>query len=311
MGVGMVLGSGSETQAVTGAARLRGEVAVPGDKSISHRALMFNALARGSARVDGFLDSADTRSTIHCLRLLGAQIEEVEGGGVLVHGGGRGSLHEPDDILDCGNSGTSMRLLAGILAGLPVLSVLTGDASLRQRPMDRIVRPLSQMGARIQGRQGGRLAPLVIEGGSIRGGQTIETPMASAQVKSAILLAGLGADAPTTVVEPDKSRDHTERMLAAMGADVQVDGRRVTLTPPSGDLEAVDVRVPGDISTAAAWMVAACAHPDAEIRLRGVGTNPTRTGLIDILRAMGADLSLEEERAVGGSRSTSVAEATP
>lgn len=296
----VALGNASDTRAVAHAARLRGEVAVPGDKSISHRALMFNALARGTARVDGFLDSADTRSTIHCLRLLGADIQELPDGGVLVTGGGRGALHEADDVLDCGNSGTSMRLLAGILASLPFVSILTGDASLRTRPMDRICNPLRQMGVRIHGRQGGRLAPLVIEGGAIAGGLTIETPMASAQVKSAILLAGLAADGPTTVRQPAQSRDHTERLLAAMGATLEVDGPRVTLRPPAEDLRAVDVRVPGDISTAAAWMVAGCAHPDAELRLLGVGVNPTRTGLIDILRAMGADLAIEEERTVGG-----------
>jgi len=295
----MVVGS-PDSRSVLGARALRGEVAVPGDKSISHRALMFNALAVGTARVDGFLDSADTRSTIHCLRLIGASIDEADGGGVIVTGAGRGGLHEPDDVLDCGNSGTSMRLLSGIVAGLPWTSILTGDASLRARPMDRIAKPLREMGVRIQGRQGGRLAPLVIEGGTIRGGLVMETPMASAQVKSAILLAGLGADAPTTVIEPSQSRDHTERMLAAMGAGIDASGRRVVLTPPTGDLRAVDVRVPGDISTAAAWMIAGCAHPDAELRLIGVGMNPTRTGLIDILRLMGADLAIEEERTVGG-----------
>ncbi len=298
MGIGMAVGS-SDVQVVAHARSLRGEVSVPGDKSISHRALMFNALAQGTARVDGFLDSADTRSTIHCLRLMGAEIEELEDGGVLIHGRGRAALHEPDDVLDCGNSGTSMRLLSGILAGLPFLSVLTGDASLRTRPMDRVANPLREMGARIHARQE-RYAPLVIEGGTIRGGVTMRTPMASAQVKSAILLAGLGADAPTTVIEPARSRDHTERMLAAMGAGIEASERQVVLTPPSSDLRAVDVRVPGDISTAAAWMVAGAAHPDAELRLVGVGLNPTRTGLIDILQQMGSDLVIEEERTVGG-----------
>src|SRR5690606_8728796 len=170
---------------------------------------------------------------------MGAEVEELEDGGVLIHGRGRAALHEPDDGLDCGNSGTSMRLLFGILAGLPFLSVLTGDASLRQRPMDRIAKRLGEMAARVHARQG-RFAPLVIEGGSVRGGLTMRTAMASAQVKSAILLAGLGADAPTTVIEPAQSRDHTERMLAAMGAGIEVSGRQVTLTPPSDGLQAVD-----------------------------------------------------------------------
>lgn len=287
-------------QTVRGARRLRGEVQVPGDKSISHRALMFNALAQGRARVDGFLDAADTRSTMACLRALGASIEEAPDGSVVVEGRGRAGLTEASDVLDCGNSGTSMRLLAGIVAGLPGLAVLTGDASLRGRTMARIVRPLNELGARVTARAEGTLPPVVIEGGRIAGGQRLETPMASAQVKSAILLAGLAADGPTTVVQPAQTRDHTERLLAAMGAGIEADGPTVVLTPPSGDLEAVDVRVPGDISTAAAWIVAATVHPDAELLLRGVGVNETRSGIIDILRAMGADIELTEERTVGG-----------
>jgi 3-phosphoshikimate 1-carboxyvinyltransferase len=288
------------SQTVRGARRLRGEVQVPGDKSISHRALMFNALAQGRARVDGFLDAADTRSTMACLRALGATIEEAPDGSVIVEGRGRSGLVEATDVLDCGNSGTSMRLLAGIVAGLPGLAVLTGDASLRNRTMARIVRPLNQLGARVTARAEGTLPPVVIEGGRIAGGQRVETPMASAQVKSAILLAGLAADGPTTVVQPAQTRDHTERLLAAMGATIEVSGPTVVLTPPSGDLEAVDVRVPGDISTAAAWIVAATVHPDAELVLQGVGVNETRSGIIDILRAMGADIELTEERTVGG-----------
>ena len=292
--------SAPATQIVHGARRLRGELRVPGDKSISHRALMFNALARGRARVDGFLSSADTRSTMACLRALGASIEEAADGSVLVEGRGRAGLVEATDVLDCGNSGTSMRLLAGIVAGLPGLAVLTGDASLRGRTMARIVRPLNELGARVTARAEGTLPPVVIEGGQIAGGQRLETAMASAQVKSAILLAGLAADGQTTVVQPAQTRDHTERLLAAMGAGIDRSGTSVTLTPPESDLEAVDVRVPGDISTAAAWIVAATVHPDAEIMLQGVGVNETRSGIIDILRAMGADLELTEERTVGG-----------
>ena len=292
--------SDATSRTVSGARRLRGELSVPGDKSISHRALMFNALARGRARVDGFLDAADTRSTIACLRALGASIEEQPDGTVIVQGRGRAGLGEPSDVLDCGNAGTTMRLLAGVVAGLPGLSVLTGDASLRGRTMARIVRPLNELGARVTARAEGTLPPLVIEGGHIAGGQRLETAMASAQVKSAILLAGLAADGPTTVVQPAQTRDHTERLLAAMGARIDPDGRAVTMTPPDGDLEAVDVRVPGDISTAAAWIVAATVHPDAELLLRGVGVNETRSGIIDVLRAMGGDIELTEERTVGG-----------
>ncbi len=289
----------TSTRAVQPAARLRGTIAVPGDKSVTHRALMFNALALGTARVDHFLDSDDTRSTIACMRALGAEIEEITDG-VLVHGRGRAGLHEAENVLDCGNSGTTMRLLAGLVASLPYLSVLTGDASLRRRPMGRIVQPLGELGARLSARANGTLPPVVVHGGGIRGNRTITTPVASAQVKSALLIASLAADGPVTVVEPAKSRDHTERMLAAMGATVVEDGRSVTITPPTGDLRAVDVRVPGDISTAAAWIVAGVLHPDAELRLLGVGVNPTRTGILDILRAMGASLELEEERTVGG-----------
>ena len=280
--------------------QLRGTIEIPGDKSITHRAMIFNALASGDARIDRFLDAADTRSTLACLRALGAQIEEPAPGQLIVRGRGRGGLSEPDDVLDCGNSGTTMRLLAGALAGLPMLTILTGDGSLRQRPMSRITRPLTAMGADVTGRADGTLPPLAVRGGPLRGGARVETPVASAQVKSALLLAGLAADGPTTVVEPARSRDHTERMLGTMGATLAVDGATVTLTPPRGELAAVDVTVPGDISTAAAWIVAATLHPDAELVLAGVGVNPSRTGLLDILRTMGADIAQLEERTSGG-----------
>jgi 3-phosphoshikimate 1-carboxyvinyltransferase len=261
---------------------------------------MFNALAQGRARVDGFLDAADTRSTIAAMRALGAMIEEQGDGTLIVEGRGRAGLTEPSDVLDCGNAGTSMRLLAGVVAGLPGLYVLTGDDSLRGRTMARIVRPLNELGARVTARAEGTLPPLVIEGSRIAGGQRLETAMASAQVKSAILLAGLAADGPTTVIQPEQTRDHTERLLSAMGAGIDASGSTVTMTPPEGDLEAVDVRVPGDISTAAAWIVAATVHPDAELLLEGVGVNETRSGIIDILRSMGGDIELTEERTVGG-----------
>ena len=284
--------------------RLRGAIAIPGDKSITHRAIMFNSIARGEACIEGFLDAADTRSTLECMRSLGARIEEPRAGELIVYGGGRAALHEPDNVLDCGNSGTTIRLLTGLLAGLPMLSVLTGDDSLRARPMARIVRPLNQMGADVTARAAGTLPPVVVRGGPLHGGQRIETPVASAQVKSAFLLAGLAADGPTTVSEPSMSRDHTERLLSAMGAHIataEEDGRHiVTLTPSPSDLVAVDVSVPGDISTAAVWIVVATLHPDAELLLTGVGVNPARTGLLDILRAMGADIELLEERTTGG-----------
>ncbi|MYE47601.1 MAG: 3-phosphoshikimate 1-carboxyvinyltransferase [Chloroflexi bacterium] len=273
---------------------------MPGDKSITHRALMLNAAAEGDARIDGFLDAADTRSTLECMRALGAEVEETAPDALVVRGRGRSGLREAADVLDCGNSGTTMRLLSGLLAGFPFLSVLTGDGSLRQRPMGRIVQPLSALGARMSARAGDTLPPLVIEGGAIAGGQRIETPVASAQVKSAILLAGLAAEGATTVAEPSRSRDHSERMLSAMGAHVAVEDATVTLTPPEGDLQAVDVRVPGDVSTAAVWIVAATLHPDADVLLTGVGLNPTRAGVLDVLREMGAEIEELEPRTVGG-----------
>ncbi len=291
----------ADRMTVSPPALLRGTVEVPGDKSITHRALLFNAIAVGDAVIDGFLDAADTRSTLEAIRALGADIEELGGGGrLVVHGRGRAGLVEAADVLDCGNSGTTIRLLSGLLAGFPFLSVLTGDGSLRRRPMGRVVSPLRALGARITARADGTLPPVVIEGGPLAGGQRIETPVASAQVKSALLLAGLAAAGPTTVVEPSRSRDHTERMLGAMGAGVRTEGTAVTLTPPVGDLAAVDVRVPGDISTAAAWIVAATLHPDADLVLAGVGLNPTRAGILDVLRAMGADIEELDPRDVGG-----------
>ena len=290
----------SEHVTVTRPPRLRGTIAIPGDKSISHRAVIFNALARGEARIDGFLDAADTRSTVACMRALGVRVDERPAGALLLHGAGRETLREPAGVLDCGNSGTTMRLLSGVLAGLPMLAVLSGDGSLNQRPMARIVRPLAALGADITARAEGTLPPIVVRGGPLAGGQRIETPVASAQVKSALLLAGLAADGPLTVVEPARSRDHTERMLGAMGAGVEVDGTAVTITPPAGGLAPCDVTVPGDISTAAAWIVAATIHPDAELLLTGVGVNPTRAGLLDVLSEMGADIELLEQRTTGG-----------
>ena len=281
------------------AKRLRGTIAVPGDKSISHRAALFNALAQGEATVENFLIADDCRSTLDVLRSLGVEWELDEGARVLrVHGAGLHGLREPADTLDCGNSGTTMRLLSGILAGQPFFSVLSGDGSLRARPMGRIVTPLRQMGAAIDGREGGTLAPLAIRGGGLRGIR-YRLPMASAQVKSAVLLAGLFAEGETLIEEPARSRDHTERMLAAMGARIAGEWPAARITAPA-ELAPLSLRVPNDISAAAFWMVAAAAHPDAEIRLTGVGVNPTRTGIIDALRAMGADISVEEERVVGG-----------
>jgi 3-phosphoshikimate 1-carboxyvinyltransferase len=278
---------------------IRASLAVPPDKSLSHRALLFNAIATGTARVDNLLDSEDVRSTAACLAALGASIDWPEDGGTAtVTGAGLHGLTEASDVLDCGNSGTTMRLLSGLLAGQPFLSVLTGDASLRRRPMRRIIEPLQRMGATLDGRAEGTLPPLVIRGGGL-GGLKYETPVASAQVKSAILLAGLYADGPTTVIEPSPSRDHTERLLTALGASLVTDGTAVTITP-GANLRATGIRVPGDISSAAPWLVLAACHPDAEVLVQGVNVNPSRTGLLDILRAMGADIVWLEERVSGG-----------
>jgi 3-phosphoshikimate 1-carboxyvinyltransferase len=283
------------------ARRLRGTIAVPGDKSISHRAAMLNALADGDAVVHNFLPGEDCLSTLRVLRALGVASTLDSSGETPVlrmTGAGIDGLREASAVLDCGNSGTTMRLLSGVLAGQPFHSVLTGDASLCARPMARVVAPLTEMGARIDGREDGRLAPLAIRGGGLHGIR-YRMPVASAQVKSAVLLAGLFAKGETVVEEVEATRDHTERMLAAMGARIGREGPAVRLTP-GARLSPLSMRVPNDISAAAFWMIAAAVHPDAEIHLTGVGMNPTRAGVIDALRAMGADLSVEEERQVAG-----------
>ena len=286
-------------KSVRGAAFLAGTLAVPGDKSVSHRALILNAMARGDALVTGLSSGADVLSTMHCLQGMGVNIELAgRPGTVTVHGAYQG-FQEPADLLDAGNSGTSMRLLSGLLAAQPFLSVLSGDSSLRSRPMGRIVQPLKQMGAQIMGRRGDTLAPLVIRGGDLRGIE-YTMPVASAQVKSCLMLAGLAAEGDTILHQPALSRDHTERMVTAMGANVETDGLTLTLHPSS--LNAVDVAVPGDISSAAFWLVAGLCHPNARILVQSVGLNPSRTGIIEALRAMGGGegLTLVAERTEGG-----------
>ena len=279
--------------------RVRATIQVPPDKSISHRSLIFNAISSGTAVVERILESEDVRSTASCLAALGVDIDWPDHSDTArVRGGGMHSLFESDSVLDCGNSGTSMRLLLGLLAGQPLFSVVTGDASLRSRPMGRVITPLRQLGASIQARKGGTLAPVAITGGSLRAIEYV-SPVASAQVKSAIALAGLYAEGETSVVEPEKSRDHTERMLTAMGANLRSTGNRVTVGA-TARLEPLSLRVPGDISSAAPWLVLGACHPDAEILLEGVNTNETRTGLLDILEAMGATVERMEERVSGG-----------
>ena len=277
---------------------LRGSIRVPGDKSISHRAALFNAVGDGHARVTNFSPGADCGSTLNCLRGLGVAAEQ-SGDRVEIQGRGLRGLSEPGDVLDCGNSGTTMRLLSGVLAGAGLFSVLTGDGSLRRRPMARIVDPLRAAGAHIDGREGGRLPPLVISPVEGLHGVEHRPAVASAQVKSALLLSGLFADSSTTVVERAATRDHTERLLRAMGARVQTDGLAVTISPVER-LTCVDVEVPGDFSSAAFWLVLGVLHPTAEVRVRNVGLNPTRTGLLTILQEMGANVELEDERSVAG-----------
>jgi 3-phosphoshikimate 1-carboxyvinyltransferase len=283
---------------VRAARRLRGTIEPPGDKSISHRAAILNAIARGEATVDNFQTGADCLATVRCLRALGARIESPAPGALRVQGTGRSGLREAAAVLNAANSGTTLRLLAGLLAAQPFFSVLTGDASLRSRPMERIIDPLRAMGARIQGRAGGTRPPLAIEGGRLRGIHH-RLPVASAQVKSALTLAGLYADGETVLEEPAPSRDHTERMLRAMGAAILAGEGGLRVSPLTGELAPLSLRVPGDISAAAFWMVAAAAHPDAELRLTGVGVNPSRSGILDALRTMGARIAVEEERTWG------------
>lgn len=278
---------------------LRGRVRLPGDKSISHRAVLFGSLAEGTTHIRRFLPSNDCWSTVRCVRSLGVPVSELSDTELLVHGRGLHGFREPDDVLDCGNSGTTVRLLAGLLAGQSFTSFVSGSAQLRRRPMYRIVVPLRQVGATIHGRDEDRLLPLLIRGGRLRGIQ-FELPVASAQVKSAILLAGLFADGPMVVREPGPARDHTERLLRAMGADMRVNQAMLTVVPREQPLTPLDLEIPGDFSSAAFVIVAACAVPNSEVHLEGVGINPTRTGLLDVLGEIGANVSVENEREMGG-----------
>ena len=278
---------------------LRGETRVPGDKSITHRALLLGALGGGASRVNGYLDSGDCRATIGCLQGLGVTVERRNGHELIVQGNGPQGWREPSGVLDCVRSGTTMRLMAGALAGQPFYTVLAGAPQLNRRPMDRVITPLRAMGAEIWGRQAGRLPPMSISGTKLTGTE-YALPMASAQVKSCILLAGLYASGKTTVVEPGPSRDHTERMLRARGVTVHSQGLRHTLSGPIDALNPIDTVVPGDFSSAAYYMVAATILPYSEITLWNVGINPTRTGLLDVLRDMGAEIVTMNQRDEGG-----------
>ena len=274
---------------------LNGELNFPGDKSISHRAAMLASISKGNSILKNYSSSIDCQSTLDCMRSLGADIRSV-GKDIHVHGKGLRTPSEPDDVLDCGNSGTTMRLLCGLLAGQNFSTTLTGDVSLRRRPMDRIIKPLVDNGAEIYGRQLNRFAPLYIIGKSLSD-VTYELPVASSQVKSAVLLAGLYADGEVRVVEPVTSRDHTERMLAFCGVDIQREGNVISLGR-NRQPAACDFQVPGDISSAAFMIALGLLVPGSHLRLKNVGINPTRTGLLTVLKKMGADLKIEKERSI-------------
>ena len=296
-------GSSSPQRALRAGGSLKGLVKVPGDKSISHRALLFGAIAEGTTTIEGLLPAEDPISTAACLRAMGVSISPIEPSGIVtVDGVGLDGLKEPAEILNCGNSGTTMRLMLGLLAGRDGRHfVLDGDASLRRRPMRRVGQPLASMGADVRGRDSGNLAPLAVQGRPLRG-TVIGTPVASAQVKSALLLAALTAESATTVIEPAQSRDHSERMLKAFGADLTVGGemgRHISVTP-GATLRGQNVIVPGDISSAAFWLVAGSLVPGADITIENVGLNPTRTGILEVLDQMGARIEVLNPRDVAG-----------
>ncbi len=282
--------------------RLKGEITLPGDKSISHRAAIFNSLAWGKAEISNFAPGKDCLATISCLRALGVEIRR---GGpqncptLLVSGTGKDGLKEPANVLNAENSGTTMRLLSGLLCSQPFLSIITGDVSLRRRPMGRLIEPLRRMGAEIFGRGKDSFAPLVIKGRELHGIE-FSLPIPSAQIKSAILLAGLFAQGKTILHQPIPSRDHTERLLKQMGAKLKSDGNFISLSPLLNPLAPMSFRIPGDISAAAYFLVAGAIHPNARIVLKNCGINPTRTGIIDVLLAMGAKLRVENKREEAG-----------
>ncbi|MFH1623735.1 MAG: 3-phosphoshikimate 1-carboxyvinyltransferase [Pseudomonadota bacterium] len=283
---------------VEGRGSLKGKLTVPGDKSISHRALIIGSLGKGQTRIKGLSRGADNLRTLNALQIMGVPIEKQRRGDLIIYGPGLYGLTEPEDVIDAGNSGTTMRLLTGLLSGQSFMSVITGDRYLRKRPMKRVVDPLSSMGAKIWGRENGNFAPLVVNGTRLRP-IDYASPVASAQVKSAILLAGLYADGITTVSEPFQSRDHTERMLSFFGANLERKNNSVSVSggPTLGGREVI---VPGDISSAAFIIVAALIIPNSEVFLRRVGMNPGRTGVLSILKEMGGDIQILNEGETSG-----------
>ncbi len=282
------------------AKQLAGEITVPGDKSISHRAAILCSLASGTSKINNFSPGNDCRSTINCLKALGTRFQSSVNDplSLLIRGAGNNGFTEPANVLNAGNSATTMRLLSGVLAAQPFLSIINGDVSLRARPMKRLIEPLRLMKAEIYGRCEDSFAPLVIKGKRLQG-ITYSLPVPSAQIKSALLLAGLFAMGKTTVEQPQVSRDHTERLLKQMGAKIENDDTHISLTPTSTPLTPLNLRVPGDISSAAYWLIAGAIHPNASVTITNCGINPTRTGIIDVLQAMGAKLKVQNQRLEG------------
>ncbi len=280
-----------------GSIPLRGEITPPGDKSISHRAVIIGSLAKGVTRVNGFLSSDDTLSSANAMRMLGIQIE-INNGNVEIKGKGLFGLSEPEDFIDAGNSGTTARLLTGLLSAQRFFTAMTGDKYLRARPMDRVVKPLTMMGGKIWGRDEGKRLPLAIQGAKLSAIK-YQSPVSSAQVKSAILLAGLYTEGETEVVEPTPTRDHTERMLSYLGVDVMRNGTGVRIKN-AAEFKGAEIPVPADISSAAFFIVAALINPGSEILIKNVGINPHRTGSIEILKEMGGDIEILNERESGG-----------
>jgi 3-phosphoshikimate 1-carboxyvinyltransferase len=282
---------------------LKGEIIPPPDKSISHRAAMFASLAKGKSIVRNFLMAEDPISTINAFRMLGVEITELpslRASELIIHGKGLHGLKEPFDVINCGNSGTTVRLISGILAGNPFFSVLTGDDSLKQRPMARVINPLKEMGADIFARSSDKYLPMTIKGKALKAIK-YNMPVASAQVKSCLILAGLYADGTTIIAEPQKSRDHTERMLRAMGADIEVEGLTIMVKGQgSRGLNAIDITIPSDFSSAAFFIAGALIVPDSEILIKNVCVNPTRTGMLNAVKKMGADVKLENIKDISG-----------
>jgi 3-phosphoshikimate 1-carboxyvinyltransferase len=281
---------------------LAGRIAVPGDKSISHRAVMLSALAVGESRIEGLLEGEDVLATAAAMRAMGASVERDKSGAWVIHGVGVGGLLQPEQALDMGNSGTSTRLLMGLVASHPITASFVGDASLSRRPMARVIEPLERMGARVEASPGGRL-PLMLTGACPAVPISYRLPVASAQVKSAVLLAGLNTPGLTRVIEPVATRDHSERMLAAFGAEIVIgeeDGARTITIRGEAELRPQHIIVPGDPSSAAFPLVAALLVPGSEVTIENVGINPTRAGLLTVLRAMGGDITLADQREVGG-----------